>query len=73
MTVNEKDSSTSLNGEAVEGKISLKAAPDAKPISRVQTVVIGLVPIEYSTFVPYCTPPIQLTVTGKDGAVAAAK
>jgi hypothetical protein len=73
VTVNEKASSTSLNGEAVEGKISLQAAPDAKPISRVQTVVIGLVPIEYSTFVPYSTPPILVTVTDKDGAVAAAK
>jgi hypothetical protein len=72
VTVDEGQSKTSLNGEAVEGQIALRAAADAKPISRVQTAVIGLVPIEFSVFVPYATPPILLSVTNKDGSLAAA-
>jgi hypothetical protein len=72
VTVDEGQSKTSLNGEAVEGQIALKAAADAKPISRVQTAVIGLVPIEFSVFVPYATPPILVSVTNKDGSLAAA-
>jgi hypothetical protein len=60
--VDEGKSATSLNGEATEGKITLAAAPDAKPIARVQMAVIGLVPIEFSVFVPYATPPILVTV-----------
>ncbi|MBI4583799.1 MAG: PPC domain-containing protein [Planctomycetes bacterium] len=70
VAVDEGMSRTSLNGAEVEGVLALKAAADAKPISRVQTAVIGLVPIEFSVFVPHCTPPIYVTVTGKDGAVA---
>jgi hypothetical protein len=35
--------------------------------------VIGLVPIEFSVFVPFATPPIFLSVTNKDGSLAAAQ
>ena len=61
-SVDEGQSRTSLNGEAVEGRIALQAAPDAKPIAPVQTAVIGLVPIEFSVFVPYASEPIRVSV-----------
>ncbi len=67
VVVNDKESRTGINGSDVEGRIALTAEADAAPITGVETVVIGLVPIEFSVFVPFCTPPIRVTVTDKQG------
>jgi len=60
--LDEGQSRTSLNGDSLEGAIALRATPDAKPISKVQTAILGLVPIEFSVFVPYATQPIYVSV-----------
>ena len=60
--LDEGQSRTSLNGDSLEGAIALRASPDAKPISKVQTAILGLVPIEFSVFVPYATQPIYVSI-----------
>jgi len=71
VTVDEKKSRLGIVGSKVEGLLTLRAASTAKPITDVPTVVIGLIPIEFSVFVPFCTEPILVSVSGADGRVAA--
>ncbi len=73
VVVDASKSRTGIIGDKVDGALALRAEKNAKPIAGVQTVVIGLVPIEFSVFVPYCTGPILVTVTDGKDAVATAK
>ena len=71
VTVNDKKSQLGVIGEGLEGSVALTASKGAKAISKVPTVVIGLIPIEFSVFVPFSTKPIYVTVTREDGTLAA--
>jgi hypothetical protein len=66
VTLDARTSKVALNGSETAGKVTLTAATDAKPIDAVQTTVIGLVAVEFSVFVPYCTSPIELTVLSSE-------
>ena len=65
--MNDIESRTGITGEDLKGRIALTAAADAKPITGVPTVVVALIPIEFSVFVPFCTEPIAVTVTDAAG------
>ena len=65
VSVDASKSKVAVNGSATEGMVTLTASADAKPIEKIQTVVIGQVAIEFSVFVPYCTEPIEVSVLPK--------
>jgi hypothetical protein len=63
VTIDPAKSKLALNGADTEGRITLKAAPDAKPTGPAPFTVIATVPIEFSVAVPFCSPGIPLRVT----------
>ena len=62
VTVVEKESLTLLTGEVSKGHITLKAAPDAKPVHRQQIAIMAHVSINFVMKFTYCGEPIFVTV-----------
>jgi hypothetical protein len=62
VTVDEKASQTLLTGEQSKGYITLKAAPDAKPVEKQQVAVMADVSINFVMKATYCGEPLRVTV-----------
>jgi hypothetical protein len=62
VTVDEKASLTLLSGDVSKGHITLKAAPDAKPVDKQQIVVMAHVSINFVMKFTYCGEPVTVTV-----------
>ena len=63
VTGDEKASLTLLSGEVSKGHITLKAAPDAKPVEKQQIVVMAHVSINFVMKFTYYGEPVTVTVT----------
>ncbi|WP_020475432.1 pre-peptidase C-terminal domain-containing protein [Zavarzinella formosa] len=63
VTVDDKASLTLLTGEQSKGHITLKAAPDAKPVENQQINVMAFVSINFVMKFTYCGDPVLVTVT----------
>jgi hypothetical protein len=62
VTLDDKASLTLLTGDQSKGFITLKAAPDAKPVEKQQAVVMAHVSINFVMKFTYCGEPILVTV-----------
>jgi hypothetical protein len=63
VTIDDKASQTVITGEQVKGYITLKAAPDAKPVDRQLVPVMAQVSINFVMKFTYCGEPLYVTVT----------
>ncbi len=63
VTVDEKASLTLLTGEQSKGYITLKAAPDAKPVQKQKVAVMAHVSINFVMKFCYSGEPVLITVT----------
>ncbi|OWK39164.1 pre-peptidase [Fimbriiglobus ruber] len=63
VTIDEKASLTTLSGGAVKAHITLKAAPDAKPVEKQQIAIMAHVSINFVMKFTYCGEPVYVTVT----------
>jgi hypothetical protein len=63
VTVDDKASQTLLTGSQSKGSITLKAAPDAKPVERQQVAIMAHVSINFVMKFTYCGNPVFVTVT----------
>jgi hypothetical protein len=64
VTVDEKASQTLLTGEQTTGKITLKAAADAKPVSKQLVPILAHVSINFVMKFTYAAEALHVTVTG---------
>jgi hypothetical protein len=64
VTIDDKASQTLLTGDQVKGHITLKAAPDAKPVKEQLVPVMAHVSINFVMKSTYCGEPLRVTVTG---------
>jgi hypothetical protein len=62
VTIDDKASQTLLTGEQVKGHITLKAAPDAKPVKEQLIPVMAHVSINFVMKSTYCGEPLRVTV-----------
>src|SRR5262249_20970781 len=62
VTVDEKASQTLLTGDQTKGHITLKAAPDAKPVENQQIAIMAHVSINFVMKFTYCGEPVAVTV-----------
>ena len=65
VTFDEGASKTALGEKETEGWITLKAAPDAAPITDIPVAVLAAVSINFVVKVSYAGPPVKLSVVGK--------
>jgi hypothetical protein len=61
--IDDRASRTLLTGDQVKGLITLKAAPDAKPVKDQLVPVMAHVSINFVVKYTYCGPPLRVTVT----------
>ena len=69
VTIDDRASQTLLTGEQTKGHITLKAAPDAKPVEKQQVPVMAHVSINFVVKTAYASAPIFVTVRPKRGGV----
>lgn len=62
VSIDDKDSQTLLTGDQVKGRITLKAAPDAKPVKDQLIPVMAHVSINFVMKYTYCGEPLFVTV-----------
>jgi hypothetical protein len=62
VTIDDKASQTVVTGDQVKGHITLKAAPDAKPVEKQQVAVMAHVSINFVMKFTYCGGPFTVTV-----------
>jgi hypothetical protein len=62
VSIDDKASQTLLSGEQVKGHITLKAAPDAKPVKEQLIPVMAHVSINFVMKFTYCGEPLHVTV-----------
>jgi hypothetical protein len=62
VSVNEKSSLTLLTGEQSKGYITLKAAPDAKPVQKQQIAIMAHVSINFVMKFSYAGEPVLVSV-----------
>jgi hypothetical protein len=62
VTLDDKASQTLLTGSQVKGTITLKAAPDAKPVENQQIAVMAHVSINFVMKFTYCADPVFVTI-----------
>jgi Bacterial pre-peptidase C-terminal domain len=63
VTIDSSASQTLLTGEQTKGWITLKAAPDAKPVENQQVAVMAHVSINFAIKFTYSSEPLLITVT----------
>jgi hypothetical protein len=66
MTIDDKASQTLLTGDQVKGHITLKAAPDAKPVKDQLIPVMAHVSINFVMKFTYCGEPLRVTVSSPE-------
>ena len=66
-----EETTRKLTGDQLESTFTLKAGPDAKPITRFPIAVVARVPITYTIMTSYASNPIFLSIAA--GSAAAAK
>ncbi len=64
VTIDEKASQTLLSGEQSKGHITLKAAPDAKPVTKQLVPVMAHISINFVMKWTFCGEPLFITVEG---------
>jgi hypothetical protein len=62
VSIDERASQTLLTGEQSKGHITLKAAPDAKPVEKQQVAVMAHVSINFVMKATYCGEPLRITL-----------
>jgi hypothetical protein len=62
VTVDDKESLTLLTGDAVKAHITLKAAPDAKPVERQQIAIMAHISINFVMKFTYTGEPVFVTI-----------
>ncbi len=63
ISIDDKESQTLLTGDVSKGHITLKAAVDAKPVPRQQTVIMAHVSINFVMKFTYCGEPVFVTIS----------
>jgi hypothetical protein len=66
VAIDDKASQTLLTGDQVKGHITLKAAPDAKPVADQLVPVMAHVSINFVMKFTYCGEPLHITVARPD-------
>jgi hypothetical protein len=62
VTVDDRASKTLLTGDQTQGSITLKAAPDAKPVQNHQSIIMAHVSINFVMKFTYCGEPLVITI-----------
>lgn len=62
VTIDDKASQTVLTGEQTKGHITLKAAPDAKPVAKQLVPIMAHVSINFVMKWTFCGEPLLLTI-----------
>lgn len=66
ITIDDKASKTLLTGKVLQGNLTLKAAPDAKPVERQQIAVAAHVAINFVMKMSYYSEPVFVTVSAAE-------